>query len=383
MALLLELGYFFSRLYVCVFLIRFYEVEIAKLQKSLDSNSNEDDWSVKTAIELLHADYEVVQSQFEFSSQELSSSWVDNSNKLSSIEHEDVKNQEILKSWLIHFEQENLKLKRENDAIHLEISHIDTALYQTDTAMQEMRLLLESQLSQFSILKNQVSRSELLLKSYEKILAHAEKANVTSELENIKISPKPDPDENALTEELDGIKMLLECYKAQPTHVQEKVNAMCLEMQLKKQLEELKKSDISVDGDDFLLELQSCGKKVLRDLDYVQKSEEKSQNMIDNSKRQNGRLKRKEDSTTENIKLMEQTMKFQKLQKTYDEEKEKILEKIKILQNEVEQNNDTLTKSDSKEKMNYDHLRKHHDELEIRNASLDLSQRKVSCFIYL
>lgn len=375
--------------------IESYDVEIARIRKVIEEKEKKDcDITLKTASNMLTQDLEQLMTMFDFNRSELSTSWVSNSQKLSKIELDDIISQQLFRSWLLFFEQSNLQLKRENDALHLEIEHISSGLHYSDAAMQELRLVLESQLAQFSLLKDQINRSNSLSQVYEKFLTACEKQILTDGVEEMSITPKneeqmaEEEEENTeLEEELAGIKMLLECYKAQPKHVQDKVNTMCLEMKLKKQLDELKagKHSGSVEKnlpqppptDTFFSDLQNCTKKVCREYELTLKSEEKTKNMVENSNRQNARLKRKEDSTTENIRLMEQTMKYQKIQKGYDEEKEKLYETIRGLQEDIQKNTEIISKSDAKEKINWEHLKKHHDEMEIRNSLLDASQRKL------
>merc|ERR1711972_129975 len=114
-------------------------------------------------------DADKVRAIYEKNRQEFTSQWLQNFQVLNEIENEDALVAEMVKCQILHFEQELVKLKRENDSLKLEIDQIQAYMDNDEILKKEVRHLLESFLINLNTLKKQIARNNGMIEKYSTI----------------------------------------------------------------------------------------------------------------------------------------------------------------------------------------------------------------------
>lgn len=262
------------------------QIEKASLQVKQNSLTNQTSPEIQNFIQTfvqLKLDFTAFLHVYEKNRQEFTMQWLKNFENLNRLEYEEAISQKNFKSQLIFFEQKNLKLKRENDALQLEMDKMQASLNQGETIKKETRQLIESYRINSKSVSEQTTRNEQIIDHFKKIISISKEEdekyreqkekewneqekqeqdlkekdskesgvvadngdssqNEEGELQETRAKIAQVQDEQKeVNETLENVNMLLECYKTQPPVVHEKVEVMCKEIKLKKEMEELTK----------------------------------------------------------------------------------------------------------------------------------------------
>jgi E3 ubiquitin-protein ligase BRE1 len=336
----------------------------------------------------LVGDAEKVRNIYEKNRQEFTSQWLQNFNVLNEIESQDALIAEMVKCQVLHFEQESVKLKRENDALKLENDQVQAYMDNDEILKKEIRHLIESFLINLNTLKKQINRNIDMVDKYgticdEQVVKKDDKSKETADVEDGEVEEVDEgtAEEHAeLEEELAGVKMLLECYKSQPKDVREKVKAMCDELKLKRELKEIqekvKLAKQSQNKCKYVKDLQKC-------FDILQAETERLEVDVDGIgdgyeavDAQSKRLKHL-DKTTSDMHLIGQNKKHEVEIKKYENEREILMKQVHTHASEYEASYDLITAADKKELTNMGLLEEHNNDIGQRTAKLDMTRRKL------
>ena len=151
------------------------QITKSKEHKNQNSSETKDFIAILTTLK---TDYLKFRDTYDQNRQELSMHWLENFTNLNKIKMEDANCQKNFKTQIIHYEQRNLKLKRENDALKLEIEKIQAGLNHGETIKKETRQLIESYKENIKTMQSQIDRNREISDKFKKILEITEKEEV-------------------------------------------------------------------------------------------------------------------------------------------------------------------------------------------------------------